>query len=492
MRNSYKTICIFLGFICLLTGLFSCSEDPSQLQNIATAGQRKIDWQMVWQSFHLEPKWQRGLTNREAYFNQLNYLIDQKLFAQEAIAAGVDQIPSVKNALEFIQEKEIIKALYRRHVEGEIKITDDEFLNAYHRSKKKVKCQFIITNNQDRALAYSEKMRSVPFEQIRIFDSQTEQKGLTPLFGFGDMTKELEDFAFEMLPGEVSRPIRVGKVYVVLKVVDGQNDVLQTENDFNANKSKIQKVIFSRRARDVSDQYVYHLLKNEDIQINPKAFFPLAEQFSKIVQDKQTDTPLPVYLTNDEIQSTTISMKNLLDLELVHFGDQALTIKQFLEKLLNMPAGLRPQVNMKPMLKKAIAVVVRNEYLAEQAYREGIDRLSRVKHEIETFSDALLAHEWLRLIRDQISCSAEEIEAFKQKENFAEVNNRFGNKLTDSTIRNLISDYKFTQRKMMLADSLRQIYRTNVDTLRFEQMIAEPNVAIDYQPVGFAFREKFF
>ncbi|NIV73032.1 MAG: hypothetical protein GWN44_10300, partial [Calditrichae bacterium] len=201
---------------------FSCSDTREPGETIiATVGDCTIGWRLLWRSYHLDPKWGRGITHRQAYHNQLNYLIEQKLFAREAIANGLDKDKSIAGLLNAITEKEMIKELYRQKVASRVEISEAEYQTAYQRSKKKVQFEFVSTPNRANARAYQEQLAATPLEDIHLRSPSTEQKGTSPMFSYGDMTPELEEVVFDMQLGEVSSPLKIDRRYMVIKLIDG-------------------------------------------------------------------------------------------------------------------------------------------------------------------------------------------------------------------------------------------------------------------------------
>jgi parvulin-like peptidyl-prolyl isomerase len=286
--------------------LINCSNENQVKQKvIATVGDRVIDWKLVKRSFHLNPKWGRGLTNQAAYQNQLDYLIDQKLLAQEAISRGLND-ELLKSRLKFIKEKEMIKELYHREVSSKVEITNQEYQQAYERLKILVQFEFISTPNLNNAHTYLQKLKSQSVDEINLIAPSLEQKGISPMFGFGDMTSEIEDIVFDMELGDLKGPIKIENKYMVIKLIDGIKEKFLSESDFAENKNKIRKVLFDRRARKISDEYIYNILKNDEIFINPETFFPLSEHFSRYVSNKNSDKPFPIYLDNKEIKTIEI------------------------------------------------------------------------------------------------------------------------------------------------------------------------------------------
>lgn len=486
----------FLEILAIIALLFAlnpgCSKtEETGEESIATVGERSIDWQLLRRSFHLDPKWGKGLTQREAYHNQLNYLIEQKLFAQEALANGLDTEKAIAGLLNATMEKEMIKELYRQEVASRVNISDEEYRSAYQRLKKKVQFEFVSTPDSARALTYREQLFSVSVEELHLQSPSTEQKGVSPMFSYGDIASELEEVVFDMQPGEVSAPIKINNDFMIVKLIDGEVDKFMSERDLVEQKSKIQKVIFERRARQISDEYIYEMLSKQEVKINPPVFYALAEQFSRIVQNKSSDQPVPIYLSNGELKTAEINLKDLADEVLVTFKGGQFTVEEFLRKLWDMPAGMRPQVNMAPQLKKAIAVTVRNHYLSREAYQKGLDKSPQVLYEVEAQNDEVLARYYIRKLRDNLTVTPEEVAEFMNKENFAAVNKSLNGKLDAGAIRGIILDYKLTQERIKIADSLRAVYTVRVDSALFETHLPDADKIIQEKPVGFVYREQF-
>ena len=491
--------CAVLAAVLLLAG-YGCAgheEEPAPLADtqsdaaVASAGTRSIDWRLLQRSFQLDARWQRGQTREAAYRLQLDYLIDQKLLAQEALANGALQDPALAGYLQAIQEKEMIKELYRREVASRVEISEETYRQAYRYSKKKVQFEYITTPDLERARIYLQQLRRLPLGDIVLKDAGTDEKGVSPMFGFGDVAEELEPLVFEMEAQEVGGPVEVEGNFMVVKVVDGQVEKFMSEIDYATEKSRIKRVLFDRRAGDISNAYIESLLKDENVRINPRAFTPLARKFAEIVENKTSAEPFPVYVSDRELHTVQAQLADLGDAVLVSFNAGQLTVKEFLTRLQNMPNGIRPKVNMAPHLRKAIAGVVRNYYLAAEARRQGLDQSPEVLYEVQAQQDEALAIYWSGKIRRRLAVSAEEVAEFKQKEKYAEVNQRLNGTLDDQRVRQIILDVKFARRQIEIADSLRGVYSAAVDSLQLRALVKAPDEMINETPVGFAYREQF-
>lgn len=498
MRNPVKRkIPYILAALCLpvfAAALIwaACSDRrPAEPDILAAVGDRRIDWQHLQRGYELNPKWGRGLTRQEAYNHQLEYLVHEKLFALAAREQGLDREPDVAAYLQFIREKEMIKALYLQEVASKIHISEDEYQAAYEKLKKKVQYNYVFTPDSLRAAEYAGRLRNASFDDLLLSDA-ADYKGTTELRSFGEMDPAVEAFIFDMKPGEVHDPVKIDRGYFVIQLIYGRVEKFRSEMDFAEKKSKIRKTIFDRRAAGLANAYIKGLMGDKNLALNPQVFFAMSEAFSRQVRPKFSDDPLPVYVSNGEIQQTRLSLQDLQNEVLITHKEGFLTVGDFLDKLANMPAGLRPKVAMAGELKDAVGVVVRNQYLVKRAYEKGLHQAPEVRKEIEIQQDEILSRRWLELQQARLTVSEEEIRQFRAKPNFEKVNAAAANRLDDEQVRNLILDYKLAALKVEQAEQLSQKYRVSLDRAMLASKIPDAGALIEENPVKIVTRELFY
>jgi hypothetical protein len=483
---------IFSSILTMLVVFSSCSSElDKRIEMIGKAGERTIDWTLLNRSYHLEPKWGKGLSYKQAYENQLNYLVDQKLFAQAAISKSLDKDIDIEKYLTFIKEKEMIKELYRREVESQIEITEEEYKSAYRKLKSKIRLAYITTPYEESAEKYLNMFQTTSINELILFDPISEEKGVTPFFSFGEMTDEIDDVAFDLDLNEVAGPLKIEKKYMIIKLIDGSREKIFSDADLTENKSKIKQIIFERKAAKLSTQYIYQLLKDEEVKLNPDIFLVLVEHFNAIVQREDDADPMPVNLTDSELVQVQTTIKDLKDDVLVTYGQGQMTVQQFVSSLSSMPAGIRPMVKMSQNLKLAVGIIVRNKYLAEKAYAENLDTDERVFFETQWQSDQFLARHWLSNLRAQISLNPDEISSFMTSNDYLRIQQRSKKELSPEQIEDLLIDFKFTEAKMRSADSLRELYEVEIESTKLLSNIKSPDAIINENPIKLFYREKF-
>ncbi|GAB4338181.1 MAG: hypothetical protein Kow0037_21970 [Calditrichia bacterium] len=480
-----------LAFVMLgLVG--GCStKKPAEPETVAQVGNRQIDWMHLKRSFELNPKWGRGLTWREAYQNQLNFLIDEKLFAQAAESEGLVKDSVLASYLKFVEDKELIKELYRQEIADKIQISEEELQQAYQKSKKKVKLKYIFTADSSVAEKISGIWKTGGFEAIPEELKEKVRSGETPLFGFGDMEESLEAVVFDLRQGEIAGPVPVTDGFMVVQLIYGEVDKFLSEYDFAEKQSKLKKVIFERRTSKASNRFIKNFMADKDLQLNPAIFYALAAEFNRIIQNKTTDTPVPVYLNEEEIRQANLDLEELRDKVLISHRDGEMTVGEFLKRLRQMPLHLRPNLKQPEKLKDAIGVATRNEYLAKEARQRGLHKSPRAKREIAIQKDELLARYWVERHARSIGVTDEELKQYKGSPRLVELEKKLGKKVSDEELRDLLRNAKIAEFKVYASDSLKRVYPVKIDSTILSQKIKNPDKIISYNPAKVIVRELF-
>jgi len=166
MYNNIDKSIIVVALISLLQ-FFSCERNnPTEEKNIiAVVGSNQIDWKHLQRSFELVSKWRKGITYKSAYRSQLDFLIDEKLFAQAAHSEGIQNDPRISEYLDFIHKKETIKELYRQKVSSNVQIPEEEYKAAYLMMKKKVQFNYFFSSSESHAIDYQKALKTQNFQE---------------------------------------------------------------------------------------------------------------------------------------------------------------------------------------------------------------------------------------------------------------------------------------------------------------------------------------
>lgn len=188
----------------------------------------------------------------------LKDMINERLMYLEALARGIDQIPEYKNRFIEIRTNIMFQNYYQREVINKVKVTESEKKSYYSKRKEEfiipeqVSAKEILIKTKPEA---DSLYRLITTYKLK-FDSVAQETSLAPTksmggdlgyFQRGTQPKEIEDKAFKLKPGEISKPFysETKSGYILLKVEDHKPKKVRTYKEAAAeieNRLRTQKI----------------------------------------------------------------------------------------------------------------------------------------------------------------------------------------------------------------------------------------------------------
>lgn len=162
----------------------------------------------------------------------LSTVIDAKVIAEKARAEKIDESADFKDRLEFILDRELHNAYFKKHVVDAI--TDAEVKARYDAEIAKlppveeVRARHILVKTEDEAKAIIKDLEAgkdfAELAKAKSTDPNKSDGGDLGYFKKGMMVPEFEKAAFEMKKGELSKvPVKTQFGFHVIKVEDKRN-----------------------------------------------------------------------------------------------------------------------------------------------------------------------------------------------------------------------------------------------------------------------------
>ncbi len=482
MKRSWST--------CILAALTiaGCSTHEPPKDAVAVVGDRVIEVKELNRSYVLHPAWKRGETEIQSHLAQTRALVTQKLYAQEAEKLGLERDSAMRGYLTFLKEKEMIKGLYRREVRGRVRITEGEERRLYGWMKKSVDYEYVFARDSARCLSCLEQFRTHGVSGVAVPRDSSIRVGTETAAKVGSVPRELEQFLFTSGVDAVSRPIRSGGGFAMVKLVGGTEEKFLSENDFASQKEKIDKLIADRQSDSIASHYIATMMRDKDLRLNPGVFWQVAEYFWQRVKESHVD-PMNmqnVYVTGDEIQLLAVDLNAIGGQTVATHRDGNLTVRELIAALATMPGSLRPRVRSPQNLKDAIGGIVRNQYLLKEAARQGFAEDPDVLYEYALQRDETLANAYYTSRRGAIPVTPEEVERFKKHSPVSEEQVFFKFNMTS-----LARDAKADSILATELPALEGQYRVAIDTARVRALLKTPDAVIHDSPIPVYIREIF-
>jgi hypothetical protein len=254
--------------------------------------------------------------------------------------------------------------------------------------------------------------------------------------------------------------------------------------DFAARKNKIRSIIGKRKADSLSREYIGNLMRDKYLTLNPEAFWALSPVLARAVSPAQADPfgLAPVHVTDGDLVRVENDIEALKGAVLATFRDGSLTVGEFVGAVGAMPPGMRPAVQSPQNLKDAVAIVVRNRYLADEARKKGLAANPEVLRDVEDQEADALARTWLLRRIEGIPVTAADLDAYRDA----------GGKSPDEQSRvEDIRRRKLREELPGILDHLTREYEPDIDTTALLTMIPQPKETIGNDPTPFVVRELF-
>ncbi|UCH66683.1 MAG: hypothetical protein JSW63_06040, partial [Ignavibacterium sp.] len=209
-------------------------------------------------------------------------------------------------------------------------------------------------------------------------------------------------FAEELNKGEILEPIFVDDSNIIIRI-DGWTDRLAvSDKDKLIRWNDLYKKLTEDKAIIVYEEYVSELMSGKRIEFNRPTFEKLVEitapYYLKSNKDKKRLLKSSLWKPNSEEEvliDNLYDVDDIRNLELLKIDDEIWTVEKFIEELKIHPLVFRKQdlrkKNFAEQMKLAIADLIRDKYITQDAYEKGIDKHPLVQRNVALWRDNLLA-----------------------------------------------------------------------------------------------------
>ena len=435
-----SNILLILVFFFSLFYFQNCAKEK-QKNILAKVGNEVITSDDFIFRYGLQPKPGARPRTYEDKKRFLDRMVENKLLALYGINHGYTTDPRILPQLKAITKDILIKELYQKHVSDQVKISDQELRDGFVKSKIKIRARHLFVKTKEKADSLLKMLnQGYTFHQLsrNLFRDTTlaNNGGDVGYFTFGDMDEDFERAVYQLKPGEISGPVKTHWGYHIIKVEDRVENPMITESEFQTKKHRIKRVIRQRKEAQLANEYVRNFMKDKHVVVKAKAVNFLVAAARKI--KKRADSLLPEdlpLLIDEEIAQIRKEIEVHQKDVIVEFAGGSWDIETFFRKIAETLPADRPDLTSHLSIAKKLAIMVRNEFLYEEALRNSLDRTDFARQRLNEETSRLVAN----LVREDVVNSI---------------------KIADEECRNYYQDHlqkyssppKFKLREIVLAD----------------------------------------
>lgn len=207
----------------------------------------------------------------------LDNFIKGTVLAMEAEREKMDQRPEVKSKLKVYRAEVLMQEYVNSKIQPSITVTESEVEEKLRENPNLVPR---VTVTLKEILVKTEKEAAAIYEDLKKgkdFATIASEKSLAPTgvngghkrpVSPGQMPKALEEVAFKLKKGELSKPIKTDEGYYILSLVDKKErapeEIKKLEGVI---KEKIKQIEIAKKTQEMVEKKVEELKKNTKIEV---------------------------------------------------------------------------------------------------------------------------------------------------------------------------------------------------------------------------------
>ncbi|MBU1635601.1 peptidylprolyl isomerase [bacterium] len=331
----------------------------------------------------------------------LNQMVEGYLLAQSARQQFLDTSDIYRQFREMT-EREVMREYQFEQIHNDISVNDQQLEEAFRRSQESRLVRHLFSKNKSRIFEWYHLLQNggedfYSLAKVAFNDKELQNNGgLLGWLSWGDTDLKFENIVYSTAKGTVSEPFQSVNGWHIVKIEEAKRNLIPSKIDFEQfrykNKAKLIRVYQQDRLSD----YLSEFMRDQDLIINILLVREIAFEIREIYRD--FIGPEDVRLTRlpgTTLESVQLRLKDLLDETLVTSKNRIWTVRDFLIRIPELPAQFIFQE-----FDKAVAFAVRNDILAEDAFRKGLDKLPDIREHVTLKSyDYLARLETQRMIQ---------------------------------------------------------------------------------------------
>jgi parvulin-like peptidyl-prolyl isomerase len=382
-----------------------CSKNENSDKVVAQIGDDVITWDQFYENFMLYPVFKNNSTMAIARQSHLRYMIEEKILARSARSDTLMQNTEIQIRLNYIYNRELLKALYTTDVLDQIILSDDDIWEEYKRHNIHLKLRHLFATTRQQVEEYQRRLDSgedfYALARECFLDSTLAASGGD--LGFVRLTELdplLVDSVYNQRIGTYSTPLRSAHGFHIIQIDDIKRLIFLTQEEFTAKKSDYESTLKNRRAMMRSRQYLAQALEGKAVTIKQGVLNRLLQITRRHVHARE---PNPIMfvpeVTDGELRTIAMDANTIAAQVLVEFSGGDWTVSEFIARLKQMPPLQRPGITQKEVMIKHIVDMVRDFLLLQVAEEKGINQRPDFAQRLVYEQDLFLSQEFKKRIQ---------------------------------------------------------------------------------------------
>lgn len=336
----------------------------------------------------------------------LNSLIAEKLFALEA--GQENPVVQDERFQEFIKgRKEQAMRQWMHHVEAtqNVELDSSEVKRAYQRAGREYEIAYFSTRDTAIVNAVHQRPTEATFQSAYArLTGHTEPPERTVQWSSGEhhnVHRAL--FSNDWHVGDVLPPVQVADGdYLVMQVLGWSENMAITDTQQQQRLNEVTEKLTEVKASEIWTQYVADIMRGKRMDFNAPVFERMSDLFFNIYfrSDAERREQLMNKIWSDEEREINETLGNMPDEEFLQqpfftVDGEVWTVDDFRRELVSHPLVFRkrrmPSDEFAAQFRLAVADLVRDHFVTQEAYNRGYDEVNIVKRNTAMWRDGYVA-----------------------------------------------------------------------------------------------------
>lgn len=334
----------------------------------------------------------------------LNNLIAEKLMAIEAgDTCALAKNPVFQAYIQGIQEQNMREALYEKEALNTIRISPEDLKESFNLSKRVYNLEFFTINNPSITKEIEARLNANPNDKEIIFDEISEK------WEIGIQTIKYRDPEHDSIHTALySEPLNAGEVIGPVHLDNSQSIMMRIKEvkihpiigpeEQAIRVKQVEEKVREIRARAAWKQYKTELMSGKQIRFFKESFDKIMACFKTMTPDPDAVENMrnPDFTENPPAQLNILAqLDEILNQPFLSVGNEQWTVGDFKQAIMSHPLVYDQKAvntnNFEWHFQKAVADLVVDHFLNQEAYKHNLEDHERVKRRSEQWTDSYLA-----------------------------------------------------------------------------------------------------
>ncbi|RJR16648.1 MAG: peptidyl-prolyl cis-trans isomerase [Nitrospiraceae bacterium] len=346
-------------------------------------------------SIHGEAKEEKQVGKID-YKGILDHLITLRLFREEAINMGLNELPEVKEAVD-VYARQTLNGILRGEYVKRIEVDEEEIDRLYVEAAREYKLKAVLINNREDANKVEEEIKAGGnFDEIMkriLADKKVKESAEGVYFAGRELLPPVLEVLSKMETGAVSPVIEIKDGFLVFRL----EDVRLPEDPGAKEEARKQAIDFKRKQalEDYKALLTKKYVKLDDKVLDSIDYESTVEDFEKLREDRRVIAQI-----EDEEPITVAELTNAINNEYYHGVEAAIKKRKLNDKK-------REFLNDKLLLKRLYR---------KEALKIGLDKSPVFTGMVKEYENSVLFDTFIRrVIVPDIKPAEEEIRGYYDK-----------------------------------------------------------------------------